>query len=77
MSKQNRKQELGVEAEDLDLASFGLYIEKDPNVPEEDFFLTPYIISNYKLWARHSETSQNTKVSVSGTTKKTKKRTKK
>ena len=75
MSKQNRKQQLGVEAEDLDLSSFGLYIEKDPSVPEEDYFLTPYIIANHKLWARYSEIPRNIKISE--TLKKTKKRTKK
>jgi hypothetical protein len=41
--------------EDFDLTAFGFYYDRDPSVPEEDFFLTPYTAFGLQLWARFSD----------------------
>lgn len=41
--------------EDLDTSGFGLYLKKDPSVPEDDYFLTTYLSFGRPLYARKSE----------------------
>lgn len=50
---ENKHNELIIE--DLDTSGLGLYLVKDPSVPDEDYFLTSYTSFGRPLWARHSD----------------------
>lgn len=41
--------------EDLDLSNIGLYLEKDPTVPEDDYFDSGYRSFGRILWKRKSD----------------------
>lgn len=41
--------------EDLDVSGLGLYLEKDPNVPDDDYFDSGYLSLGRTLWQRKSE----------------------
>jgi hypothetical protein len=41
--------------EDLDLSGIGLYLERDPGVPGDDYFDSGYTSLGRTLWARHSD----------------------
>lgn len=53
-----KKSTTDLDTEDLDLSSFGLYHQKEPGVPEDDYFLSGYTTMGKQLWVRKSEHGQ-------------------
>ena len=44
-----------LEIEQLDLSGLGLYLEKDPSIPDDDYFDSGYTSFGQTLWKRKSD----------------------